>query len=64
MKAAMTAEKQVVIALWKLAMPDCYQSVRNQFGVGKSTVGTAVIQVANAISNQLSHCYCCLLCAP
>ncbi|CAM4652467.1 unnamed protein product [Caretta caretta] len=34
-------------------MPDSYQSVRNQFGVGKSTVGAAVIQVANAITERL-----------
>ncbi|CAM5109932.1 unnamed protein product [Eretmochelys imbricata] len=53
MRAAVTIEKQVAIALWKLAMPDCYRSVRNQFGVGKSTVGAAVIQVANAIIDVL-----------
>ncbi|XP_048692166.1 uncharacterized protein LOC125630373 [Caretta caretta] len=53
MRAALTVEKQVAIALWKLATPDCYQSVGNQFGVGKSTVGTAVIQVANAITDVL-----------
>ncbi|XP_053892576.1 uncharacterized protein LOC128841534 [Malaclemys terrapin pileata] len=53
MRAALTVHKQVVIALWKLAMPDSYQSVRNQFGVGKSTVGAAVIQVANAITELL-----------
>ncbi|XP_074828142.1 uncharacterized protein LOC141998984 [Natator depressus] len=53
MRAAMTVEKRVAIALWKLAMPDCYHSVRNQFGVGKSTVGAAVIQVANAIIDIL-----------
>ncbi|EMP28952.1 hypothetical protein UY3_13982 [Chelonia mydas] len=52
MRASLTVEKRVVIALWKLATPDCYQSV-NQFGVGKSTVGTAVIQVANAITDVL-----------
>ncbi|CAM5114457.1 unnamed protein product [Eretmochelys imbricata] len=53
MRAALTVEKQVAIALWKLAMPDCYRSVRNLFGVVKSTVGTAVIQVANAITDVL-----------
>ncbi|CAM5151902.1 unnamed protein product [Natator depressus] len=53
MRAALTVEKQVAIALWKLAMPDSYQSVGNQFGVGKSTVGAAVIQVANAIKDLL-----------
>ncbi|CAM4573713.1 unnamed protein product [Caretta caretta] len=53
MRAALTVEKQVAIALWKLAMPDRYRSVGNQFGVGKSTVGAAVLQVANAINDQL-----------
>ncbi|XP_053904772.1 uncharacterized protein LOC128848703 isoform X6 [Malaclemys terrapin pileata] len=53
MRAALTVEKQVVIAPWKLATPDSYRSVGNQFGVGKSTVGAAVIQVANAIKDLL-----------
>ncbi|CAM5144384.1 unnamed protein product [Eretmochelys imbricata] len=53
MRAALTVEKQVAIALWKLAMPGCCRSARNQFGVGKSTVGAAVIQVANAITDVL-----------
>ncbi|CAM5078063.1 unnamed protein product [Natator depressus] len=52
-RAAMTVEKQVAIALWKLATPDCYRSVRNQFAVGKSTVGTAVIEIASAITDGL-----------
>ncbi|CAM5094281.1 unnamed protein product [Eretmochelys imbricata] len=39
MRAALTVEKQVAIGLWKLATPDSYRSVGNQFGVGKSTVG-------------------------
>ncbi|CAM5114222.1 unnamed protein product [Eretmochelys imbricata] len=50
MRAALTVHKQVAIALWKLATPDSYRSVGNQFGVGKSTVGAAVMQVANAIT--------------
>ncbi|CAM4614111.1 unnamed protein product [Lepidochelys olivacea] len=53
MRAALTVEKQVAIALWKLAMPDSYRSVGNQFGVGKSTVGASVMQVANAIKDLL-----------
>ncbi|XP_053901516.1 uncharacterized protein LOC128846444 [Malaclemys terrapin pileata] len=53
MTAALTVEKRVAIALWKLATPDSYRSVGNQFGVGKSTVGVAVIQVANAIKDLL-----------
>ncbi|XP_050817068.1 uncharacterized protein LOC127054830 isoform X2 [Gopherus flavomarginatus] len=53
MRAALTVEKRVAIALWKLAKPDSYRSVRNQFGVGKSTVGAAVMQVAKAIIKLL-----------
>ncbi|CAM5114285.1 unnamed protein product [Eretmochelys imbricata] len=48
--AALTVEKQVVIAVRKLAMPDCYQSVENQFGVGKSTLGVVVMQVCRAFN--------------
>ncbi|CAM4585300.1 unnamed protein product [Lepidochelys kempii] len=53
MRAALTVEKQVAIALWKLATPDSYQSVGNQLGVGKSTVGAAVMQVTNTIKDLL-----------
>ncbi|CAM5165951.1 unnamed protein product, partial [Eretmochelys imbricata] len=53
MRAALTVHKQVAIALWKLATPNSYWSVGNQFGVGKSTVGASVIQVANAITELL-----------
>ncbi|KAG6933784.1 hypothetical protein G0U57_018479, partial [Chelydra serpentina] len=53
MRAALTIQKQVAIALWKLATPDSSRSVANQFGVGKSTVGVAVMQVANAIVELL-----------
>uniref|UniRef100_A0A8C3F3E8 DDE Tnp4 domain-containing protein n=1 Tax=Chrysemys picta bellii TaxID=8478 RepID=A0A8C3F3E8_CHRPI len=51
MRAALTVEKRMAIALWKLATPDSYRSVGNQFGVGRSTVGAAVIQVARAIKD-------------
>ncbi|XP_053866613.1 uncharacterized protein LOC128827000 [Malaclemys terrapin pileata] len=53
MRAALTVEKRVTIALWKLATPDSYRSVGNQFGVGKSIVGAAVMQVAKAIAELL-----------
>ncbi|XP_053875723.1 E3 ubiquitin-protein ligase RNF144B isoform X1 [Malaclemys terrapin pileata] len=52
MRAALTVEKRVAIALC-LGTPDSYRSVGNQFGVGKFTVGAAVIQVANVIKDQL-----------
>ncbi|CAM5127325.1 unnamed protein product [Natator depressus] len=53
MRGALTVEKQVAISLWKLATSDSYRSVGNQFGVGRSTVGAAVIQVANIITELL-----------
>ncbi|CAM4593079.1 unnamed protein product [Lepidochelys kempii] len=53
MRAALRVQKQVAIALWKLATPDSYRSAGNQFGVGKSTVGVAVMQVADAITELL-----------
>uniref|UniRef100_A0A8C3F331 DDE Tnp4 domain-containing protein n=1 Tax=Chrysemys picta bellii TaxID=8478 RepID=A0A8C3F331_CHRPI len=53
MRAALTVEKRVAIVLWKLATPDSYWSVGNQCGVGKSTVGAPVIQVARAIKDLL-----------
>ncbi|XP_065437712.1 uncharacterized protein LOC101931329 isoform X1 [Chrysemys picta bellii] len=53
MRAALTVQKRVAIAFWKLATPDSYWSVANQFGVGKSTVRVAVMQVANAIVELL-----------
>ncbi|CAM5150989.1 unnamed protein product [Natator depressus] len=53
MRAALTVEKRVAIVLRKLAMPDSYQSVGNLFGVGKSTVGAAVMQVASSIKDLL-----------
>ncbi|CAM4412682.1 unnamed protein product [Lepidochelys kempii] len=53
MRAALTVHKQVALALWKLATPDSYRSVGNQFGEGKSIVGAAVMQVANTIKDLL-----------
>uniref|UniRef100_A0A8C3J0A7 DDE Tnp4 domain-containing protein n=1 Tax=Chrysemys picta bellii TaxID=8478 RepID=A0A8C3J0A7_CHRPI len=53
MRAALSLEKGVAIALWKLATPDCYQSVANQFGVGKSTVGLVLMEVCGVINHIL-----------
>uniref|UniRef100_A0A8C8RPP7 DDE Tnp4 domain-containing protein n=1 Tax=Pelusios castaneus TaxID=367368 RepID=A0A8C8RPP7_9SAUR len=53
MRSALTVEKRVAIALWKMAIPDCYRSVANQFGVGRSTVGVALTQVCTAINRVL-----------
>ncbi|KAM7152503.1 uncharacterized protein RBU57_012649 [Macrochelys suwanniensis] len=53
MRAALTVEKRLAIALWKLATPDSYRSVANQFEVGKSTVGAVVMQVAKVLTELL-----------
>ncbi|KAM7151325.1 uncharacterized protein RBU57_012021 [Macrochelys suwanniensis] len=50
LRAALMVEKRVAIAIWKLATPDCYRSVENQFGVGKSTIGIVLMQVCKAIN--------------
>ncbi|KAM9133168.1 uncharacterized protein ACDP82_009062 [Pangshura tecta] len=53
LRAALPVEKQVAIAIWKLATRDSYRSVRNQFGVGKSTIGIVLMQVCRAINHNL-----------
>ncbi|KAM9132648.1 uncharacterized protein ACDP82_008740 [Pangshura tecta] len=53
LRAALMVEKQVAIAVWKLATPDSYQSVTNQFGVGKSTVGIVFMKVCRATNHIL-----------
>uniref|UniRef100_A0A8C3FU42 DDE Tnp4 domain-containing protein n=1 Tax=Chrysemys picta bellii TaxID=8478 RepID=A0A8C3FU42_CHRPI len=53
LRAALPVEKRVAIAIWKLATPDSYRSVANQFGVGKSTAGIVLMQVCKAINRIL-----------
>ncbi|XP_050791623.1 uncharacterized protein LOC127041871 isoform X1 [Gopherus flavomarginatus] len=50
LRAALSVEKRVAIAIWKMATPDSYRSVANQVGVGKSTVGIVLMQVCRAIN--------------
>ncbi|XP_065440822.1 uncharacterized protein LOC135981585 [Chrysemys picta bellii] len=53
LRAALPVEKRVAIAIWKLATPDSYRSVANQFGVGKSTVEIVLMQACKAINRIL-----------
>ncbi|XP_075759909.1 uncharacterized protein LOC142819121 [Pelodiscus sinensis] len=53
MRPAIPLEKWVTITIWKLATPDSYWSVCNQFGVGKSTVGALLMVVVRAINTVL-----------
>lgn len=42
------------VTLWKQATPDYYRSVGNQFGAGKSTVGTVLMEVCKSINAVMS----------
>ncbi|CAM5134457.1 unnamed protein product [Eretmochelys imbricata] len=53
LRAAPLVEKQVAIAIWKLATPNSYRLVTNQLGVGKWTVGIMLMQVCRAINRIL-----------
>ncbi|XP_074839438.1 patatin-like phospholipase domain-containing protein 4 isoform X3 [Carettochelys insculpta] len=53
MQCALTIEKRVAIAVWKLATPDSYRSVGQQFGVGKATVGAVLMEVVRALNALL-----------
>ncbi|XP_074850065.1 uncharacterized protein LOC142012915 [Carettochelys insculpta] len=55
MRRALPVEKRVGIAVWKLATPDSYRSVGQQFGVGKATVGAVLMEVVRAINVMLLH---------
>lgn len=46
MKPPLLVQKQVAVAIWKLATPGCYTSVANQFGVGK---------VVGEVSQSIRH---------
>ncbi|XP_042306734.1 protein ANTAGONIST OF LIKE HETEROCHROMATIN PROTEIN 1-like [Sceloporus undulatus] len=53
MRAPLSVEKRVGIGLWKLATTECYRSVADRFGVGRSTVGEVFIEVCLAIEKLL-----------
>ncbi|XP_075795307.1 uncharacterized protein LOC142830950 isoform X2 [Pelodiscus sinensis] len=53
LRPAIPVEKRVAITLWKLATPDSYRSMGNQFRVGRSTIGAAVQQVIHTINDVL-----------
>ncbi|XP_058038007.1 uncharacterized protein LOC131197673 [Ahaetulla prasina] len=53
MRIPLSVEKRVAIAIWKLATSVCYRDVGNQFGVGRSTAGSVVLEVCRAIQRVL-----------
>ncbi|XP_074832165.1 uncharacterized protein LOC142001129 [Carettochelys insculpta] len=53
MRHALPVEKRVTIAVWKLATPDSYRSMGQQFGVGKATVRAVLMEVVRALNALL-----------
>ncbi|XP_074843292.1 pancreatic progenitor cell differentiation and proliferation factor-like protein isoform X1 [Carettochelys insculpta] len=51
----LTVEKWVGIAVWKLATPDSYRSVGQQFGVRKASIAAVLMEVVRAINALLLH---------
>lgn len=49
MRKAIPVQKWAATATWKLATPDCYSLVTNQFDIHKSTISAAVMEVCKAI---------------
>ncbi|XP_075756726.1 protein mono-ADP-ribosyltransferase PARP11 isoform X2 [Pelodiscus sinensis] len=47
MRPAIPLQKRVAIALWKLSTLDSYQSIGNQFSVGRSTIGAVLMQAVS-----------------
>lgn len=57
----MTLEKQVAIAVMKLATPISLFYIANQFTVGKSTAGKTIQEVCMVIQNVLANHFICLI---
>ncbi|XP_065414936.1 uncharacterized protein LOC135973811 isoform X1 [Chrysemys picta bellii] len=53
MRAALSVEKCVAIAVQKLETSDCYRSLTNQFGVGTLTIEAVLMEVGRAINHIL-----------
>ncbi|XP_054842101.1 uncharacterized protein LOC129334205 [Eublepharis macularius] len=60
MRQPIPVEKRVAIAIWYLANANCYREVREQFGVGLSTVGEIVLEVCCAMELDLLRKTVCL----
>lgn len=60
MREPIPVEKRVAIAIWYLANANCYREVREQFGVGLSTVGEIVLEVCCAMELDLLRKTVCL----
>ena len=54
MRRPVSVEKRVAITLWRMATNVEYRSIAHMFGVGRSTVGTVVLEVSQAIAEHLA----------
>ncbi|KYO39490.1 hypothetical protein Y1Q_0021126 [Alligator mississippiensis] len=61
MQSPFTPEKQVVIAILKLATRSSLHYITNQFGMGKSMAEEAIWEVCLVIQNVLYNCFICLI---
>ncbi|XP_023247672.1 protein ANTAGONIST OF LIKE HETEROCHROMATIN PROTEIN 1-like [Copidosoma floridanum] len=50
-----SAEKQLLIALWILGTPDSYRSVTSKFGVAKSTAWKSTFRVVKVLCNYRNY---------
>lgn len=53
MRASLSTEKHVALAVWKHITPNCYRSVADHSGVGRSAVGEVVTEAWSAIESML-----------
>lgn len=52
-REAIPVQKLVATAIWKLATPDSYRSLSNQFGVGKSAGWVVVAEICEVIGTVM-----------
>lgn len=57
MRSAISQEKRVAIALWRLGTPDAFRTISEIFGVGISTVYKLTREVCLAIEQHLQRTY-------
>ncbi|XP_054841812.1 uncharacterized protein LOC129333895 [Eublepharis macularius] len=53
MRSPVPVEKRLAVALWYLANGIAYRLVRDQFGLGLSTIGTIVLEVCYALELEM-----------
>ncbi|CAL9685020.1 unnamed protein product [Knipowitschia caucasica] len=49
----LSVERRVALCLWRLATGDCFRTISNLFGIGKSTAVTVTNEVCSAIASTL-----------